>query len=503
QGELNLNGTLKVSAPLQITGNPNLNGSVILDINETDAGALLFYDKANINNANLIIQIQEQDINITSEWEKTILTAPHLNQQFASYSDNSEIYDFLIDYHANHISLTVKDVNLLSLCAATNPSENIASLINKLEKGINTDSTNQLITKIYSLKENKKICQALQSLSPETIVSSVAGARANISSHLKNISARLNYYHISSQPQNKLAQLASDYFGFLNLNNPNKTENYLWIRQSYSKTNQDADNLHIGFDTSGLGISAGIDYLVGKLLLGISGGHSNSEIEYQDGYANGDITTYNISAYGSYAPNKDRKYYIDAILTYSGHTYDLNRRIMINTLAETAKSDWQASDYGAYITAGYKIPFKNNLTITPVISLQYSDYSQDSFVENGSIGDLETAEANYQSLIAGVGFTLEKQFNYKNWILQPYLSFIYERNFEDTVNNIQTRLLSMPANLQSITATGYDSGANNYTIGFGIQAYTQKNLQLHFNYDLIVRKNALSHQLGFGLKLYF
>ncbi|MBW1617077.1 MAG: autotransporter outer membrane beta-barrel domain-containing protein, partial [Deltaproteobacteria bacterium] len=502
QGELNLNGTLKVSAPLQITGNPNLNGSVILDINETDAGILSFSDQANINNANLIVQLQ-QDITVEPKWKKTILTAKNVNRQFASYeidAVNLQRDDFILAYYLDRITLTQKDPNILSLCAALNPSENIASLIGNFKKGINSEPTNQLIEKIYSLKEDKEICQALQSLSPETLVSSIAGAKVNVSSHLKNISARFDYYHINAQPQNKLAQLASDYFGILNLNDPGAPPNSLWIRQTYSKTEQDADNQHIGFDTSGLGISVGKDYLVGNILLGISGGYSNSEIEYQNGFASGDITTYNISAYASYIANK---YYIDAILTYSDHNYDIIRRLLLGGLLDPAKADWQASEYGAYIETGYKIPFKNNMLLTPMINMKYSDYSQDPFVETESIANLEIAEATYNSIIAGVGFTLEKSFNYKNWILRPYASFMFEHNFEDPVNSIQAKLLSMPANFQSVSATGYDSGANKYTIGLGIRTYTQKNLQIYFDYDLIIEKNALSHELGLGLKFYF
>jgi len=143
------------------------------------------------------------------------------------------------------------------------------------------------------------------------------------------------------------------------------------------------------------------------------------------------------------------------------------------------------------------------MIITPIINLEYSHYSQNSFAETGSIANLAVAEANYNSLIAGIGFTLEKSFNYKDWTLQPYASFMLKHNFSDVTDDIRTEFLTLTDNSDSFVISGYDQGTNNYTLGLGLRAYAKNNLQIYFNYDLAVKNNSISHGLGLGLKFYF
>ncbi len=501
RGKLNFSGSLDVNKTLTVNGDLNLSGSLIIDISNTSADIVNISGEANIAYGELIIQMTA-DTNLSEEWEMPILTAGTLNQQFNSYSYNSLFHELQLDYNTNQIILkNIKGPSLLSLCAALNPSENIASLIDNLKKGKSIEPANRLITKIYSLTTKAQLCRTVKSLSPEPLASAAAGSRANLSAHLKNISARLGYYHVPKQPQNNFAGLVSDHFGILNLNNNiGEAPASLWIRQTYGKSEQDADTRNIGFDTNSMGISIGKDYLFGSFLFGISGGYFNTDIQYDTGFSEGDITSYNISAYGSYAMDT---YYIDSILTYSNHNYDINRNIIIESLAETANANWNAYQYSAYIEGGYKIPFKNNIRLTPIINLEYSDYSHNSFTETGSIANLVVSETNYYSLISGIGLTLEKSFDYQDWILQPHISCMLKHNFSDVINNIQTEFSNLSNNVGSFTISGYDQGANNYTLGLGLRAYTNNNLQIHFNYDFTARNNSVSHELGFGLKFYF
>jgi len=98
QGKFNFNDAFKTDGDL------NLYGSLVIDVSAAAADFIDIGGKANIASGRLLIRTPA-DLNLSEGWEQTILEAETLDGKFASHSDDSSEYDFLIDYNDNNITL--------------------------------------------------------------------------------------------------------------------------------------------------------------------------------------------------------------------------------------------------------------------------------------------------------------------------------------------------------------------------------------------------------------
>jgi outer membrane autotransporter protein len=96
----------------------------------------------------------------------------------------------------------------------------------------------------------------------------------------------------------------------------------------------------------------------------------------------------------------------------------------------TAKSGYSGQDYTTYINSGFHIPVPAKLTITPLVSLQYSRVNIDSYTETGAGDiDLHVKPQGYNFLESGLGVKVERAFSFHHWTLIPDLHFKWLYDF--------------------------------------------------------------------------
>jgi outer membrane autotransporter protein len=174
----------------------------------------------------------------------------------------------------------------------------------------------------------------------------------------------------------------------------------------------------------------------------------------------------------------------------------------IPILNETATGNYRADEYSAYLKGGYPIAL-SGFTLTPSVSAQYSHYKQNAFTETGSSAALFVDAADSNSFVAGLGASIEKRFDYKQWKLLPHISLTWNHEFCDTANKVKAGFAEFGNSFGTFETEGYDSGAETYNAGIGITAYKGKNFSLFVNYDLGIKEDFIANSVTGGLKFYF
>ncbi len=500
EGELNLNGTV---GNFSIDGDFNQFGTLSINVDNTRGGLMSATGDANITGGTLLITPTDE---LDSDWTKQILDAGTLIGQFASINSGSALYSFEANYSTpNQIWVASEESSIIETIQRNNPAPitvNQTATGSYLQRVIDSQTNHPIASAINSLKTPQEMERATDTMSPEPIASAMAAGKANVSAQNSNISSRLDATrNTEGTGQSKFtAGLFSDIFPILHANAAQETLNSLWIKTSYLTAKNEPDDGKFEFDIDTRGISIGRDYQYGDFLIGVSGGYSDSNIKYTNVVSEANTDTISLSAYGTY---NAEKYYIDGILSYSNHDYDISRLIEAGALTETATGNYRADEYNIYISGAYPIPINRTLNFIPLLSLQYSNYSQKAFQETGASSALAIAALDSDSLVSGVGFALEKILEYPKWKFSPGLSFTWNHEYQDTVETVKARFAGFSKNLGTFYAEGYEQGADSYALGLGIAAYKDKTSSLFLNYDLGMKKDFIAHSVTAGVKFYF
>ncbi len=221
-----------------------------------------------------------------------------------------------------------------------------------IQQAMAAGATHPVIDAINNLPTPEAINKAVDTLSPEPVASGITTSKQNTSAQHLNVTSRMGGHHKWMQKgKNKFAAgLLSDYYPILYADSAQAEAplNSFWVKALYLNTKNDADD-SFEFTTDTQGVSIGRDYLNSGFFYGVSGGYSQSAIDYENVDSEGDTNSLNLSLYGSYFADK---YYLDAILSYSNHDYSMKRSIPI--LNETATGNYRADEYGAYLKGGFR-----------------------------------------------------------------------------------------------------------------------------------------------------
>ncbi|MBW1616693.1 MAG: autotransporter outer membrane beta-barrel domain-containing protein [Deltaproteobacteria bacterium] len=508
------------SLPGDYTQSPG--ATLLVNVNKVGAQDLLTVgDAADITDGILLLRTQGGEIwdstynewhrwteeNATAYGSQTIITAATSRTgEFVEVKAKELLYTAGVDYSdPNQVNLNIGralTVNELQNKSSIAPTTNQTAIGSWLENGINLNINRPLISALMNLSEEgaDAVKQAINTLSPEPISGSAVAGRINTTMQTANVSQRLGIYH-KTGGEAKMAGLASDYFSIMYANPAQKElSGSLWIKTSYLTSEADPDD-KFKFDLDTHGVTIGADTPFENLILGASGGYSKSNVEYNTVVSESDIQTLNLNLYGSY---KAKNYFIDTVLFYSNHSSDTEREIEVGTLKETAKSDYDANEYGVYLNFGYPFVLNNGWTITPNASLQYSKYEQDAFTEKSALNaGLIVSGTDTDSIASGLGFSVEKVIAGSVWKIIPKLSVLWRHEFADIADTIEANFVGYENDLGTFKIEGYDQGADTFATQIGLTVYNGANTELFLNYDLGVKEDFITNSVTAGLKFYF
>jgi len=227
---------------------------------------------------------------------------------------------------------------------------------------------------------------------------------------------------------------------------------------------QQGSDGYSGFDYQTAGPSFGFDCApVDPLLVGADFGYTTTHLDMDNGQGNGGIHSYYGSLYGTYLIER---WYLEAITSYSNHSYDNTRQITVGSISEAAQSDHSGNAFSLLVGGGHVFPYKQ-WAFQPFGSLLYTYLAENSFEESGADGlDMKVDSRETSSLISELGLRVAGDVRMANGSLIPEVSAAWEYDFGIDDRNITASLTSEPN--EPFTVAGQGLARNSAVLRAGI-----------------------------------
>jgi outer membrane autotransporter protein len=193
-----------------------------------------------------------------------------------------------------------------------------------------------------------------------------------------------------------------------------------------------------GFKADRKAVTFGLDYSVtDELVLGAAFGYGSTDTSYNLNSGSMSTDAFDFSSYGSYF--LPQSFYIDWIMSYALHSFDINRRIQYTGFDNTASSAANGDQYGFSLGFGKDLAFQSFL-INPYIRLDYSKTKVDSYQESGGGGlAMEFAGQSIDSATSTIGGQASRAISTSWGVFSPAVRFEWVHQYLDNSRLIQAR----------------------------------------------------------------
>jgi outer membrane autotransporter protein len=248
----------------------------------------------------------------------------------------------------------------------------------------------------------------------------------------------------------------------------------IWINGSGNWVNLDSTSDALGYRFTSGTVSVGVDYLVipGHLALGAFGAYSHTRGDLSP---TGSIEV-NTGRGGVYATYFNQGWYVNAAAWGGGNSYSTSRQGILGS----ANGDTSGSEVSTFGEAGY-VCHVGGLSFGPLVSMQYTNVSFDSFNEHGSLVPLNIHGDSQDSLRTDLGGQAYYKFYLGKTLVIPTVKLAWEHEFFYSTLPITA---SAPA-LGGATGTfnGPFEGHDSLVINAGLSLQINPRLWITLGYD--------------------
>jgi len=250
------------------------------------------------------------------------------------------------------------------------------------------------------------------------------------------------------------------------------------------------------YDYTILGFVLGMDSKISdNLLIGLGGGYSQTDIDFESLTDSGDVDSYQGTLYSSYAKGL---WYIDGLLSYAFNNYDTSRGIDFGGINRTAKGDYNGNELSGYLEGGYTY-FARNTNIQPLASLHVAHLYQESYTESGADSlNLAVDDQETTSIRSALGLRLSKEHKRKSDTTLTYEArALWAHEFSDDDHMVSARFTGSTAG--SFHVKGDRPDRDSAILGLGLNARMKNNLSLYAHYDADLSRDHTANAIMAGL----
>jgi hypothetical protein len=264
-------------------------------------------------------------------------------------------------------------------------------------------------------------------------------------------------------------------------------KNY-WVRAFGSHDNQTGKGEYAGYNTNGGGLAVGVDHAVGESILGLAIGYGKATAT-SSGLRDGDKANVDSTIAGVYFRRPVGEYFLNAMIDGAKHRTKTERQTAVG---DRAHGDYTGTEIGGRIQLGRKFGLSDKkASLTPVVAVNYSRYTQEAYSETGADGvGLSYTQQKYSQSDAsislryavetdlgeGMASSFSASLGYKHLLSSPTynntVSFIGDINSFDVAGTKDSRKGSVIA---SIAYNYNPSKGVTYTIDYNGEAKSGYN----------------------------
>lgn len=234
-------------------------------------------------------------------------------------------------------------------------------------------------------------------------------------------------------------------------------------------------------------------------------------LSYADASAKGDslanqttdIKSYQATIYNYVVGSNGLGLFSENNLTVGYNEYDSSRRVKVNTIDTTAKSNYEGLQFVGQTTLGYNFRFLNRLLVSPNASLKYGYLTLSDYTESGA-GNYGLVVANKPfktpSTNIGVRIMGELDLGKSNYRVYPQLNLSWTRNISVKGREATTRLIGGSENVEN---KAIDLVRNIFNIGGQFDIDSGDYSSLVVKYDMQAAKAYLGHSASITYKIKF
>lgn len=157
-----------------------------------------------------------------------------------------------------------------------------------------------------------------------------------------------------------------------------------FIKGQFNIGNRDRTVNQQGFDIDRKSVTLGLDYtFFDSLVVGAAFGYGFIDTDFHNNNGRMETDSYDFATYGSYFLPEE--FYVDWIMSYSVHDYDMKRNIRYSGLDTTAASRPEGDQFGFAGSLGKDFAF-DSYVINPYARFEYLNTSVDAYRESGGSG---------------------------------------------------------------------------------------------------------------------
>ena len=431
------NGT---SGKVALTGTANLDGTVEVKANNSGTW------------------------NETTQYE--ILTATAVNGTFDSVSSDLAFLDPTLSYEADAVNLTLtRNSTAYSTIANNSVSKGVGSVLDNVS---NPNSAMQNLFTVLNGMNNTQAQTALNQLSGTALFGSFANSissmnrmyQAGISSKLASNNSiglgGLRFVDGDDTMFNTYKILSDE--GLIDSEGrlQEKPQYGSWVRVLASKSNSDGDGIRTATTTNTGGVQIGFDKQTDDLLVGLSFAYLDSNVDFANNEAQGDLTT---AIAGVYVQKNFNDFFANFGFNIGKNAQDISRY----TPTGWANSDIDSLSYSSDLEVGYNYKLSEELIFKPSIIGTITQLKQDAYSETGASGaNLSIDSYSPLTQTLGVNFKTEKLFVENTKTLGSIeVGVGYAKEFGDINQAMNANFQAAPS-AGSFSITGAEQNRNIY-----------------------------------------
>ncbi|MCC2638923.1 MAG: outer rane autotransporter [Moraxellaceae bacterium] len=267
-------------------------------------------------------------------------------------------------------------------------------------------------------------------------------------------------------------------------------QNGVWIKPFISQAEQDAVNGVSGFDADTTGFVIGLDGAVSdSLRLGVAVASASSEVDSAS--ASVDIRTTQFTLYGSY--DAGNNVVLDADLSLGANGFNSSRNVTFaNSVAE---GNFNGNQMALGLALGKAFAMSDTTTLTPSLSLRYSQVDLDGYTETGAGAfDLTVADSSEDTLLAIAKADYALKLGNKG-------VFMASLGVGMDTADMASATAQLGGNGPTFVSNGVEPESTLVTGGLGYRYVTAKNLEINAAWDVESRSDFVANTVSVKFKL--